>query len=336
MGGLTKGYVIRRIGMFFITVWLGATLIFIIPRLAPGDPVAAMVTRMSTVAGRVENSAEMIAAWRARFGLDAPIHIQYLRFLYNSVTFNLGYSLTAFPSTVTEIVSRALPWTVGLLAVATILSFIAGNTVGALLAWRGTPALARALLPLTLTFTSIPFFMMGILLIYFFAFGLKWFPVGDAYGRGMSVELSWPFIRSVIWHGTLPALAIVITSMGGWALGMRGMMITSDGEDYMILAQAKGLRPGRIFWRYGVRNAVLPQVTALALSIGGIVSGNILVEYLFAYPGVGYLLYQGIVTADYTLIQGIVFILILATATAVLVIDLLYPLIDPRITYQKR
>jgi peptide/nickel transport system permease protein len=134
----------------------------------------------------------------------------------------------------------------------------------------------------------------------------------------------------------LPALAIVLASMGGWALGMRGMMITSDGEDYLILAQAKGLRPRRIFWRYSVRNAILPQVTALALSMGSIVAGSILVEYIFAYPGTGYLLYQGIVNNDFTLIQGVVFVLIVATSFAVLIIDLIYPILDPRITYEKR
>ncbi len=148
--------------------------------------------------------------------------------------------------------------------------------------------------------------------------------------------LNGPFALSVIQHAMLPALAIVIASMGFWALGMRGMMVTNEGEDYMILARAKGLPPGRVFWRYAVRNAVLPQVTALALSLGGIVGGSTLVEYLFAYPGMGYLLYQGLVNNDYALIQGIVFILILATAIAVLIIDLLYPLIDPRISYQKR
>ncbi|MEJ5249865.1 MAG: ABC transporter permease, partial [Caldilinea sp.] len=145
----------------------------------------------------------------------------------------------------------------------------------------------------------------------------------------------WRFIVDVIHHGTLPAFAIVLTSMGGWALGMRGMMITTAGEDYMILAQAKGLKPSRIFWMYGVRNSILPQVTALALSLGGIVGGAVLVEYIFAYPGVGYLLYQGIVTSDYTLIQGIVFMLVFTTATLVLILDLLYPLIDPRITYER-
>jgi len=336
MGGLSKEYILKRVGMFFLTVWLGSTLIFFIPRLAPGDPVAAMVSRLQAQAGRIENSAEMIEAWRARFGLDAPLSIQYLRYLRNMATLNLGYSLASFPSEVEDLIRSRIPWTVGLLSVAVLITFALGNTIGALMAWRQTPGLLKALLPLSLTFTSIPPFLAGIMLLYLFAFGLEWFPFAGAYARGVDLALTWEFIKSVIYHATLPALAIVIVSMGGWALGMRGMMVTTDGEDYMILAQAKGLRPNRIFWLYGVRNAVLPQVTALALTLGGIVGGSILIEYIFTYPGMGYLLYQGIVNGDYTLIQGIVFILIVGVALAVLIIDLLYPLIDPRITYEKR
>jgi peptide/nickel transport system permease protein len=335
MRGLTKEYVLRRLGMYLLTMWLGSTLIFAIPRLVPGDPIAAMVSRMQQQAGYVENSAEMIAAWRARFGLDAPIAIQYLRFLRNSVTLDLGYSLTQFPIKVGDQIARSLPWTIGLLSFATILSFIFGNTIGALMAWRRTPSLLRNLLPLSLAFTSVPFFMLGILLIYVFAFGLGWFPYGGGYGRGLTPGFTWPFITSALYHAMLPAFAIVIASMGFWALGMRGMMITTAGEDYMILADAKALRPASVFWRYAVRNSVLPQVTALALSLGGIVAGSTLVEYIFSYPGMGYLLYQGIVNNDYTIIQGVVFVLILTTATAVLILDLVYPLIDPRITYQK-
>lgn len=336
MRGLTPGYLIRRLGMFVLTVWLGATLIFIIPRLAPSDPVAAMVSRLLAQSGSVEGSAEMIEAWRARFGLDAPPIIQYLRYMRNMLTFNLGYSLTSFPSEVEDMVMRALPWTLGVLSIATVVSFVLGNTVGALLAWRRTPGLVRTLLPLSFTFTAIPFFMLGILLIYIFAFGLDWFPVSGAYGRALTHNWNWEFVKSVIHHGTLPALSIVVTSMGFWGLGMRGMMITTDGEDYMILAQAKGLHPRRIFWRYGIRNALLPQFTALALNLGLIAGGSVLVEYIFAYPGMGYLLYQGIVNTDYTLIQGIVFIMIMGTALGVLMIDLLYPIIDPRITYETR
>ena len=322
--------------MFLLTVWLGTTLIFIIPRLAPGDPITAMIGRMSAAGGRVENSDEIITAWRARFGLDAPWHVQYLRYLRNVATFNLGYSLAYFPTRVEDMAVRSMPWTIGLLTLATLMSFILGNTIGALLAWRRTPNMVKNLLPISLTFTSIPAFMLGILLVYVFAFGLKWFPFAGAYGRGIQPGPTLEFIKSVIHHGTLPALAIVATTMGFWALGMRGMMITTDGEDYMILAQAKGLRQSRIFWLYGVRNAILPQVTALALTLGAIAGGSVIVEYIFTYPGMGYLLYQGIVNTDYALVQGIVFFLIVGVALAVLILDLILPLIDPRITYQKK
>ena len=333
MAGLTPAYVIRRVGMWLLTIWLGATVIFIIPRLAPGDPVAAMVSRLNNQAGYTENSTAMIEAWRARFGLDGPWYVQYFSYMRSVLTFDLGFSLASFPSRVDELVVQALPWTLGLLLIATVISFFLGNLVGALMAWRRTPGWMRNLLPLTLTFTSIPFFMLGILLIYVFAFGLRWFPPSGAYDSSLHIGWNWPFIKSLIHHGTLPAFSIVVASMGLWALGMRGMMITNDGEDYMILAEAKGLRPRRVFLAYDVRNSILPQVTALALNLGAIAGGSTLVEYIFAYPGMGYLLYLGIVNTDYTLIQGIVFILIVGTATAVLILDLLYPLIDPRITY---
>lgn len=337
MGGLTKGYLIRRVGMFFLTVWLGTTIIFIIPRLAPGDPIAAMITQLQNQAGRVENSAEIIEAWRARFGLDDPMPIQYLRYLRNSVTFDLGYSLRFFPTTVKEMILRNLPWTLRLLVVAVFFQVLLGNTIGALMGWRRTPKLAKNLLPLALTFSSVPAFMMALLLIFVFAFGLEWFPVSQGIGRGLGMawQWNWEYISSAIHHAILPVMAIVVTGMGGWALGMRGMMITTDGEDYMILAQAKGLRPSRVFLRYGVRNAILPQITAVALTLGNLVGGQILVEFMFAYPGMGSLLQVGIINGDYTLIQGVAFFLIVAVSLAVLILDLAYPLLDPRITYQR-
>lgn len=335
MGGITPAYIARRVGMFFLTVWLGATLIFAIPRLAIGDPTAAILSRISAQSGRVENSAAIIEAWRARFGLDAPLYVQYFRFLRNLVTLDFGYSLTSFPTTVKEMVTRAFPWTIGLLLIAVFFSFILGNTIGALLAWRRTPEWVKQVLPLTMTFTSIPFFMLAILLVYVFAFGLGWFPSSGAHESGLDPSLSWRFISSVIYHGTLPALSFVLANMGFWALGMRGMMVTTDGEDYMVLAEAKGLPPRRVFWFYGVRNSLLPQVTALALNLGAIAGGALLVEQIFSYPGMGYLLYWGIVNSDYTLIQGVVVLLIIGTASTVLVLDLLYPLIDPRITVEK-
>lgn len=336
MRGLTTGYVLRRVGMFFITIWLGATLIFIIPRLMPGDPVQGVISRMMAQAGKVENMDQLIKAWRIKFGLDDPIGIQYLRYVGNMLTFNLDYSLAYFPARVEDMILRSLPWTLGLLTIATLISFALGNTIGALMGWRYTPGFVRKILPFTLTFTSVPFYMLGMLLIYIFAYGLRWFEPTGSQARGIQAGFTGDYIMTVIHHGMLPAFAIVVASMGFWALGMRGMMITSEGEDYLILARAKGLQPRRIFWWYSVRNALLPQMTALALSMGSIVAGSILVEYIFAYPGTGYLLYQGIINSDYSLVQGVVFVLITATSLAVLLIDLLYPLLDPRITYQKR
>jgi peptide/nickel transport system permease protein len=336
MRGLTKGYVLRRVGMFFLTIWLGATVIFFIPRLMPGDAVQAVISRMMVQAGRVENMEQIIKAWREKFGLDDPVGVQYLRYMGNMMTFNMDYSLAYFPARVDEMILRSLPWTLGLLTIATVISFVAGNTIGALMGWRFAPDFLRKILPFSLVFTSVPFFMLGMLFIYIFAYGLRLFEPTGAYARGIPAGFTSEYILTVIHHGTLPALALVVASMGFWALGMRGMMITSEGEDYLILAQAKGLRPRRVFWWYSVRNAVLPQMTALALSMGNIVAGSILVEYIFAYPGTGTLLYQGIVNSDYTLIQGVVFVLITATSLAVLMIDLLYPVLDPRITYQKR
>jgi peptide/nickel transport system permease protein len=335
MGGLTKEYVIKRLLMFLLTVWLGTTLIFIIPRLAPGDPVQAMIGRLINEGANVENADQMIASYRERFGLDDPIHIQYLKYLYNAITFNNGYSLAFFPSQVDAMIMRAIPWTVGLLMIALVFSFIIGNTVGALLAWRRTPRTLRMILPISLVFTSIPAYMVGIMLLFLFAITLDWLPFAGNYGRGLDPGLNLPFIGSVIQHGLLPGLSIVLVSMGAWALGMRGMMVTTEGEDYMILADAKGLSPSRIFWRYGVRNAILPQITAFGVAIGGLAGGAVLVEVIFTYPGMGNLLYTGILNSDFTLIQGIVFYVIVGVSLAVLILDLTYPLIDPRITYQR-
>ena len=301
MGGLTKEYLLRRLLMWLFTVWIGASLIFIIPRLAPGDPIAAMIMRMTAQGATIENSAELIATWRLRFGLDGPWYVQYFNYLKGLVTFDFGYSLTQFPSRVWDMIARALPWTVGLLTFATVITFL-----------------------------------FGLLLSFVFAFGLDWFPRSGGYDQTVVVPgFNLAFILNALHHSVLPAAAIVLTTAGGWALGMRGMIVTNDGEDYMILGQAKGLRTSRLFLRYAVRNALLPQLTALSLTLGLIVGGSTLVETYFVYPGLGKLLFYAITNGDYTLMQGIVYILVLTTATAVLLIDLIYPLIDPRISLKK-
>ena len=333
MGGLTAGYVLRRVGIFFLTVWIAATVIWLIPRLAPGDPVTAMVGRMTQSAGYVENSDQIIEGWKERFGLNDPLYLQYLRYLGNIARLDFGYSLAYFPTNVNDIIGLALPWTAGLLLVAVTITFLLGNLLGALMAWTKTPRLLRYLIPLGMVFTSIPSILAAIFLLYIFAFLLNWFPMLGAYQTGLQPGFNWPFISSVIKHGTLPALSIVLVSFGYWALGMRGMMITVEGEDYMQLAQAKGLNPFYVLYRYMVRNAILPQITAFAITLGTLVSGQILVEYIFSYQGMGTIIYDAIATQDFPVIQGTSFIVIMMTSLAVLIIDLIYPLIDPRISY---
>ncbi len=336
MGNISLNYLLRRFLLFFLSVWLAATLIFIIPRLAPGDPIGAMIARMSRQEGFVENADLIIEAWRKRFGLDDPLHVQYFRYLGNTLRLDLGYSLANFPAKVSELVGRALPWTIGLVGTATVIFFTVGNLCGALLAWKPTPKLVRFMIPISMSFTSVPPALLSLILVYIFGFKIPLFPLVGAYARGMTPELSPEFIGSVLYHGFLPAMSIVLATFGFWALGMRGMMITIEGEDYMILAQAKGLKSFYVLYRYMIRNAILPQMTALAVSIGTLVSGSVLVEIMFTYNGMGNLIYSGINTQDFGLIQGTCFILIVTSALAVLIIDLTYPLIDPRISLEGR
>ena len=334
MRTITLNYFLRRLGIFFLTVWIAASIIWLIPRLAPGDPISAMVERMVQQAGYVENSAAIIEGWKERFGLNEPLPVQYVKYLGNMLTFDFGYSLAFFPTPVMEIVGRALPWTVGLLVLAVTITFLLGNFLGAVLGWTRTPQYMKYMIPVAMIFTSLPSILAAIFLIYVFAFILDWFPLSGPYGRGMTPELTLDFVKSVIYHGTLPALSIVLVTFGYWTLGMRGMMITVEGEDYMHLARAKGLKPLYVLYRYMVRNAILPQVTALAITLGTLVSGQILVEYAFAYQGMGTVVYTAITNQDFTVIQGTSFILIVMTALSVLILDMVYPLIDPRISFE--
>ena len=335
MAGITAGYLVRRLAIFFLTIWIAASIIWVIPRVAPGDPISAMVQRMITQSGYVENADKIIEGWKARFGLNDPLPVQYVRYLGNIIHLDFGYSLAYFPTTVNDIISGALPWTLGLLLVAVTITFFLGNFLGAIMVWRRTPSLIRYLIPVAMIFTSLPSILAAIFLIYIFAFILKWFPLIGPYDIGLKPNLSLDFIGNVIYHGTLPALSVVLVSFGYWTLGMRGMMITVEGEDYMQLAQAKGLSPFYVLYRYMVRNAILPQITAFAITLGTLVSGQILVEYIFSYQGMGTIIYNAILTQDFPVIQGTSFILILMTALAVLIIDLIYPLIDPRISYER-
>ena len=333
MGRIPRSYLLNRVVTLLLTVWIAATLIWIIPRLSPVDPADIMLGRMAAGAGAVENADQILAQLRENFGLNDPLVVQYVKYIRNVVTFDFGLSTATFPTQVSTLIARALPWTVGLMLLSVIITFFIGNALGALMAWDRSPKLVRVAIPVAMVFTSIPPILSGLLLMWLLAAKLRWFPLTGAYGLTVEPGWTWGFVQSVIHHGFLPALSIVIVTFGFWALGMRGLMITVQGEDYVTLAKAKGLRPRYILYRYMIRNAVLPQITAFALKIGLLVAGQVLVERIFAYNGMGKLLYDAILDQDFPVIQGVSFVIILMTAVSVFLVDLVYPFVDPRIRH---
>ena len=278
----------------------------------------------------------MAAAYREKFGLDKPLWRQYLNYWRDLSRLDFGYSLANYPETVAGAVLSALPWTLGLLGFSTLIAFAIGTLLGGLLAWPRTPPALRGAIPVLMVISAIPYFLLGVILVYLFAIVYKFFPAGGGFELGGTMRTDWATVRDILWHAALPAASIILAGIGAWALTMRGMMVSILGEDYITLAEAKGLKDWRIFTQYAMRNGLLPQLTTLALTLGHVVSGTILVEVMFAYPGIGYKLYQAIQYKDYFVIQGIVFVLIVAIASALFIMDLIYPLIDPRITYERR
>lgn len=330
---MSLGYILRRIGLLLIIIWAAATLNFFIPRLSPTrDPIRERLGQLAASGGlNAEGIEEMVKAYQEKFGLDKPLLVQYGNYMSDLLRLDFGYSMSSYPARVVDLIAMALPWTLGLLIVATFLSFTVGTLLGALTAWPGSPGFLKYLVMPFMTLSAIPYYLMGLILLYFLAVQLKIFPLFGGYKLGTTPGLNLPFISGVVEHAVLPALSIVLSGIGFWGLSMWGMMITTLGQDYVTLAEANGLRGRDIFFRYGLRNAILPQSTALALSLGFIVSGSVLVEVVFAYPGIGTLLFQGIRGSDFFLIYGIVFMIILSIGIATTLIDLIYPLLDPRI-----
>jgi peptide/nickel transport system permease protein len=332
---MQASYILRRFGVFLLIVWLAATLNFFLPRLSGQDPVRAKLLQQAALGGYVQAGIEeMTREYERRFGLDEPLWRQYLTYLHNVSRFNFNYSIANYPRTVGELIADAVPWTVGLLGTTTILSFAIGTFLGALLAWPRAPPWIQWLMPPLWALHAIPFFLLGLILTYLLAFQVPLLPIFGGYSVGAVPTFSWRFAWDVFQHALLPALSIILVSTGGWALGMRGMMVTTMGEDYVLFAEAKGLKASTVFLHYCVRNAVLPQVTALALALGQILSGAVLVEVIFGYPGIGTLLYQAIRESDHFVIQGIVFTVIVALGFTTFVLDVIYPWLDPRISHQ--
>ncbi len=325
-------FVVRRFLFFLFVVWLASTVIFIIPRLSGQDPVKEKLLLEAQRGGAMQTGLdEMAKTYQKRFGLDQPLWVQYRNFIGDLVKLNLGVSIAFFPRTVNDIVFESLMWTLGLMGTVTILAFILGTLAGAFLGWPRRPGWLQYVFMPLLTLSAIPQYLLGMILIFIFAFKLGWLPLFGGYSPASLPSLTFEFVVDVLRHAILPAFAIVFSSIGFWAIGMRGMMINTQGEDYMIQADAKGLKGARIFVRYAVRNALLPQVTGLALVLGTIITGQVLVERVFSYPGVGDILFQAIRLSDFFVIRGIVIVIVLGIALATFLLDVLYPLLDPRI-----
>lgn len=333
---MTTTYIARRFGVFLLIMWMAASVNFFIPRMSPANPVRERLLQAVAQGGaQVGSMEEVVKSYEARFGLDQPLWLQYIRYLSDLARLDLGISITRFPTPVADMILQALPWSIVLVTVSTLLAFAIGSLLGALMGWPRAPGFLQVLVGPLLTLSAIPYYLLALILIYFLAFTFRILPLGGGYDIGAVPSLSLDFILDVVRHSILPAFSIVLASLGFWALSMRGMMVTVQGEDYVTLAEAKGLKNWRIFLRYALRNAVLPQTTGLALSLGHVVSGSTLVEVVFGYPGVGSLLFQSIRSFDYTVIYGVVFMVIVAIGLTTFILDLLLPRIDPRITYQR-
>jgi peptide/nickel transport system permease protein len=325
-------YLIERVIIFLATIFLSLSIVFVVPRLVPGDPLGAVFVKLAQMGGVSSMSEELVAEYRQRFGLDLPVWQQYLSYLREILRGNLGYSISNFPTEVTTLLATAIPWTVGLLTVTTLISWLLGSLLGALVGWSGGQSrFLRGLVPVALILYTTPYYILALILVYLLTFIWPIFPLSGAYTPGTQPAWSLYFIRDVAWHSALPALSIILVSLGWWFLSMRSLIISEKGQDYILWAEAKGLPRRRIFWRYAFRNALLPQTTGLALSLGHIVGGALITEAIFAYPGLGYLIYNSIRGLDFPVIQGSILLLIVSVAIINFALDLAYPLIDPRI-----
>jgi peptide/nickel transport system permease protein len=324
-------YLAGRVLMALLVIALAVMINFAIPRLMPGDAIESQLAQLSAGGGQVGDIQAMAAAMRARFGLDQPVLDQFLAWAGAALRLDLGVSVVNFPQPVADVIAAGLPWTLGLLGGATLIAFTLGTLLGGAMAWPAAPRWLKLLALPLVALSAVPYFILGVVLLAVLALGWGLFPVAGGVPFGESPRADAHGLLLILWHAALPALSIVLASIGTWAVAMRGMTVGVLGEDHILLAEAKGLPARRIFLAYGLRNALLPQLTNLALKLGTLVSGAVLVEVIFAYPGLGYRLYQAIQQKDVFVVQGIVLLLSVSIAVAMLLLELIYPLVDPRV-----
>jgi peptide/nickel transport system permease protein len=320
-------YLLRRLGFYALAAWASLTMAFFLPRLIPGDPARVLLARFR---GRMQ--PEALEAARRAFGLsDDSLWQQYASYVGYLARGELGVSISHFPAPVSQVIAGAFGWTVLLGGVSVVLSFLLGTGLGVLAAWKRRGWL-DAVLPAGLTLLgSLPYFWLAMVALYLGGFTLGWFPVRHAYDDGLHPEWSVHFVSSVVVHALLPAATLVLVSLGGWLLAMRNTMLGVIAEDYMTLARATGLPRGRLMFVHAARNALLPNLAGFGLALGFVVSGALLTEIVFSYPGQGYLLVRAVASLDYPLIQGVYLTITLAVLVANLLLDVVNVWVDPRL-----
>ncbi len=328
-------YAIRRFIAYLVTLWGAFTLTFFFFRLIPGNPIGAYVQALQQKQiYNAQASTDMVKYYKTVFGLDGNLFDQYIHYLQQIfINHDLGPSILSFPTSSQVLILRSMPWTIGLLALSTIFSWVLGLILGALIGWKREKPVSEFASNLCIALSHIPYYFVALILVFLLAYKLNWFPSTAAYNPAYDPSWDWGFIMSVINHGTLPALSIMVIGVASWMLSTRMLMVTILGEDYLTFAEAKGLKSRKILTRYALRNCYLPQITGLGITLGSIFNGNVLVEQLFAYPGVGNLFVQATQQLDYNTIQGIVTLAIFGVLTANLILDLFLPALDPRIKY---
>jgi peptide/nickel transport system permease protein len=318
-------FIIRRLIFYVVAAWVALTINFIIPRLVPGNAVESIMSKFTDLQPSAYRAIEAMLG----VGNAGSIWHQYWSYLVDVAHFNLGTSSSEFPAQVSTLLGEALPWTIILVGSATVIAFTVGTVLGIAAGWRHGGGLDRVL-PGLMFLQAIPYFFFALILLEVFAVKLHVFPIGQGYGQGLIPGWHWAFIGSAIDHSLLPALTIVLTSIAGWMLQMRNVMITTVGEDYVVAAQAKGLPNRRVIFTYAARNAILPQLQGFGLAIGFVVSGALIMEIVFSYPGIGLLLINAVSSDDYALTQGIFLVITFAVLLANLIVDLIIVFVDPR------
>ncbi len=321
-------FALRRLGFFVFTLWAALTINFLLPRLMPGNPALAMLSKFHG-----ELTPQTLKALDILFGINThkSLPAQYVSYLHQVATGNFGISLDFYPKSVSSVIGSAIWWTVGLVGVSTVLAFTLGTGLGIVAAWRRGGRLDSILPPTFVITSAIPYFWMGMVFVLVFGISLHWLPyVGGYYVSTDTPSLSPTFLGDVLAHAVLPGLALVVTTIGTWILTMRNTMITTLAEDYVRMARAKGLPGRRIMVDYAARNAILPNLTGFAMSLGFVVSGAILIEYVFNYPGLGFMLLQAVQGEDYPLMQALFLLITLAVLLAILLADIATALLDPR------